>query len=91
MSLREEKLKQLIKTFEENNLYFTEDELKKNQENIFKLNVDYKTKCKLLKENMVNTRKFEEFQKHYPSVTKNKDVGKIFKFYELYKEVIELL
>lgn len=87
-----EKFGALINNFKNNpQLYYTEDELKKQQTNIFNLNIDFKDKCKLLKENMKDNRNVEELMKLYPIITK-KNIGvKLYKFYELYNEIKDLI
>jgi hypothetical protein len=87
-----EKLGVLINNFKNNpQLYFTEDELKKQQTTIFNLNIEFKDKCKLLKENMKDNRNVDELIKIYPSITK-KNIGiKLYKFYELYCEIKDLI
>lgn len=86
------KLESLINNFKNTpQLYYTEDELKKQQTNIFNLNIDFKDKCKLLKENMKDDRNVDELMKLYPNITK-KNIGiKLYKFYELYCEIKDLI
>lgn len=87
-----ERLELLINNFRNNlQLYYTEDELKKQQTTIFNLNIEFKDKCKLLKENMKDNRNVDELIKLYPNITK-KNIGvKLYKFYELYNEIKDLI
>ena len=86
------KLVSLIDNFENNpQLYYTEEELKNQQTNIFNLNIDFKDKCKLLKENMKDDRNVNELMKLYPNITKKNIAIKLYKFYELYCEIKELI
>lgn len=87
-----ERLELLINNFKNNpQLYYTEDELKKQQTTIFNLNIEFKDKCKLLKENMKDNRNVDELIKLYPNITK-KNIGiKLYKFYELYNEIKDLI
>lgn len=86
------KLETLINNFKNNSqLYYTEEELKTQQTTIFNLNIDFKDKCKLLKENMKDNRNVDELLKLYPNITK-KNIGiKLYKFYELYCEIKDLI
>lgn len=87
-----DKLETLINNFKNNSqLYYTEEELKTQQTTIFNLNIDFKDKCKLLKENMKDNRNVDELLKLYPNITK-KNIGiKLYKFYELYCEIKDLI
>lgn len=86
------KIQNLLNAFQTNTkLYYTEDEMKNEQDKIFKLSVDYKTKCKLLKESLKTNRNHEELQKVYPSVTKKKDLDKLYKFHELYSQIKDII
>lgn len=86
------KIQNLFSAFNTNTkLYYTEEEQKNEQDKIFKLSVDYKTKCKLLKESLKTDRNHGELQKVYPSVTKKKDLDKLFKFYELYLQIKDII
>lgn len=86
------RLENLLNTFKNNSkLYYTEDELKNEQDKIFKLSIDYKSKCKLLKENIKTDRNYNELQSIYPSITKKNDLDKLFKFYELYTQIKDLI
>lgn len=85
-------IEKLLDTFKSNSkLYFTEEELKNEQDKIFKLSIDYKSKCKLLKESLKTDRNHNELLTVYPSVTKKKDLDKLFKFYELYLQIKDLV
>lgn len=85
-------IEKLLSTFKSNSkLYFTEEELKNEQDKIFKLSIDYKSKCKLLKESLKTDRNHNELLTVYPSVTKKKDLDKLFKFYELYLQIKDLV
>lgn len=85
-------LEKLLNTFKQNSkLYYTEDELKNEQDKIFKLSIDYKSKCKLLKENIKTDRNYEVLRSIYPSITKNKDLDKLFRLYELYLQIKDLI
>lgn len=86
----ETKLINLIKLFESDNFYFTEDEMKKQTEDIIKLNIDYKSKCKLLKDNLKTNKNYNKLNEHYPNLTKKNDVDLLFKLYELYNKFVEL-
>lgn len=86
----ETKLINLIKLFESDNFYFTEDEMKKQTEDIIKLNIDYKSKCKLLKDNLKTNKNYNKLNEHYPNLTKKNDVDLLFKIYELYNKFVEL-
>lgn len=86
----ETKLINLIKLFESDNFYFTEDEMKKQTEDIIKLNIDYKSKCKLLKDNLKTNKNYNKLNEHYPNLTKKNDVYLLFKIYELYNKFVEL-
>lgn len=91
-SLDYSKLQNLLNTFKQNSkLYYTEEELKNEQDKIFKLSVDYKSKCKLLKENIKTNRNYNELQTIYPTITKKNELDKLFKFYELYTQIKDLL
>lgn len=82
----------LLESFKNNNkLYYTEEELKTEQDKIFKLSIDYKTKCKLLKEQLKTDRNYETLQQIYPAITKKNDLDKLFKFYELYLQIKDLV
>lgn len=86
------KLQNLLNTFNTNTkLYYTEDELKNEQDKIFKLSIDYKSKCKLLKEQLKTDRNYNELQSIYPSITKKNELDKLFKFYELYLQIKDLI
>lgn len=86
------RLVSLIDNFENNpQLYYTEEELKNQQTNIFNLNIDFKDKCKLLKENMKDDRNVNELMKLYPNITKKNIAIKLYKFYELYCEIKDLI
>lgn len=85
-------LQKLLNTFATNSkLYYTEDELKNEQDKIFKLSIDYKAKCKLLKEQIRTDRNYDELQSIYPTITKKKDLDKLFRLYELYSQIKELI
>lgn len=85
-------LENLLNTFKQNTkLYYTEDELKNEQDKIFKLSIDYKSKCKLLKEQLKTDRNYNELQTIYPSITKKNDLDKLFKFNELYLQIKDLI
>lgn len=86
----ETKLINLIKLFESDNFYFTEDEMKKQTEDIIKLNIDYKSKCKLLKDNLKTNKNYNKLNEHYPNLTKKNDVDLLFKIYDLYNKFVEL-
>lgn len=87
-----EKLETLINNFKNTpQLYYTEDELKKQQTNIFNLNIEFKDKCKLLKENMKDNRNVDELLKIYPNINKKNIAIKLYKFYELYCEIKDLI
>lgn len=86
----ETKLINLIKLFESDNFYFNEDEMKKQTEDIIKLNIDYKSKCKLLKDNLKTNKNYNKLNEHYPTLTKKNDVELLFKIYELYNKFVEL-
>lgn len=86
----ETKLINLIKLFESDNFYFNEDEMKKQTEDIIKLNIDYKSKCKLLKDNLKTNKNYNKLNEHYPNLTKKNDVDLLFKLYELYNKFVEL-
>lgn len=82
----------LLNLFQTNSkLYYTEDELKEEQDKIFKLAIDYKSKCKLLKENLRTNRNYNELESVYPTVNKKNDQDKLFKFYELYLQIKDLV
>ena len=85
-------LERLINNFKNTpQLYYTEEELKTQQTTIFNLNIEFKDKCKLLKENMKDNRNVDELMKLYPNITK-KNIGiKLYKFYELYCEIKDLI
>lgn len=86
------KLQNLLNTFNSNTkLYYTEDELKNEQDKIFKLSIDYKSKCKLLKEQLKTDRNYNELQTIYPSITKKNDLDKLFKFNELYLQIKDII
>lgn len=86
------KLQNLLNTFNSNTkLYYTEDELKNEQDKIFKLSIDYKSKCKLLKEQLKTDRNYIELQTIYPSITKKNDLDKLFKFHELYLQIKDII
>lgn len=86
------KIQKLLNTFNTNTkLYYTEDELKNEQDKIFKLSIDYKSKCKLLKENLKTDRNYNELQSIYPSITKKNELDKLFKFYELYSQIKDII
>lgn len=86
------KLQNLLNTFYTNSkLYYTEDELKNEQDKIFKLSIDYKAKCKLLKEQLKTDRNYNELQKNYPSITKKNDLDKLFKLYETYLQIKDII
>lgn len=85
-------LEKLLNTFKQNSkLYYTEEELKNEQDKIFKLSIDYKSKCKLLKENIKTDRNYNELQTIYPSITKKNELDKLFKFFELYTQIKDLI
>ena len=85
-------LENLLNTFKQNTkLYYTEDELKNEQDKIFKLSIDYKSKCKLLKEQLKTDRNYNELQTIYPSITKKNDLDKLFKFNELYLQIKDII
>ena len=85
-------LEKLLNTFKTNTkLYYTEDELKNEQDKIFKLSIDYKSKCKLLKEQLKTDRNYNELQTIYPSITKKNDLDKLFKLNELYLQIKDLI
>ena len=85
-------LEKMLNTFKQNSkLYYTEEELKNEQDKIFKLSIDYKSKCKLLKENIKTDRNYNELQTIYPSITKKNELDKLFKFYELYTQIKDLI
>lgn len=84
------KLINLIKLFESDNFYFTEDEMKKQTEDIIKLNIDYKSKCKLLKDNLKTNKNYNKLNEHYQTLTKKNDIDLLFKIYELYNKFVEL-
>ena len=86
----ETKLINLIKLFESDNFYFNDDEMKKHTEDIIKLNIDYKSKCKLLKDNLKTNKNYNKLNEHYPNLTKKNDVDLLFKIYELYNKFVEL-
>lgn len=86
----ETKLINLIKLFESDNFYFNEDEMKKQTEDIIKLNIDYKSKCKLLKDNLKTNKNYNKLNEHYPNLTKKNDVDLLFKLYELYNKFVEM-
>lgn len=90
LSKSENKLFKLIKLFESDNFYFNEDEMKKQTEDIIKLNIDYKSKCKLLKDNLKTNKNYNKLNEHYPNLTKKNDIDLLFKIYELYNKLIEL-
>lgn len=87
----ESQLIDLIKLFESDNFYFNEDEMKKQTEDIIKLNIDYKSKCKLLKDNLKTNKNYNKLNEHYPNLTKKNDVDLLFKIYELYIKFAELV
>lgn len=87
----ESQLIDLIKLFESDNFYFNEDEMKKQTEDIIKLNIDYKSKCKLLKDNLKTNKNYNKLNEHYPNLTKKNDVELLFKIYELYNKFAELI
>lgn len=85
-------LENLLNTFKQNTkLYYTEDELKNEQDKIFKLSIDYKSKCKLLKEQLKTDRNYNELQTIYPSITKKNDLDKLFKLNELYLQIKDII
>lgn len=85
-------IQKLLTTLQNNNkIYYTEEELKEEQDKIFKLSIDYKAKCKLLKEHMKNNRNYTELQSLYPSIVKKNDLDKLFKFYELYLQIKDIV
>lgn len=85
-------LENLLNTFKTNTkLYYTEDELKNEQDKIFKLSIDYKSKCKLLKEQLKTDRNYNELQTIYPSITKKNDLDKLFKLNELYLQIKDII
>lgn len=85
-------LENLLNTFKINTkLYYTEDELKNEQDKIFKLSIDYKSKCKLLKEQLKTDRNYDELQTIYPSITKKNDLDKLFKLNELYLQIKDII
>lgn len=86
----ETKLINLIKLFESDNFYYNEDEMKKQTEDIIKLNIDYKSKCKLLKDNLKTNKNYNKLNEHYPNLTKKNDIDLLFKIYELYNKFVEL-
>lgn len=86
----ETKLINLIKLFESDNYYFTEEEMKKQTEDIIKLNIDYKSKCKLLKDNLKTNKNYNKLNEHYPNLTKKNDIELLFKIYELYNKLSDL-
>ena len=90
LSKSENKLFKLIKLFESDNFYFNEDEMKKQTEDIIKLNIDYKSKCKLLKDNLKTNKNYNKLNEHYPNLTKKNDIDLLFKIYELYNKLVEL-
>ena len=82
----------MLNTFKQNTkLYYTEDELKNEQDKIFKLSIDYKSKCKLLKEQLKTDRNYNELQTIYPSITKKNDLDKLFKLNELYLQIKDII
>lgn len=86
------KLQNLLNTFNANTkLYYTEDEMKNEQDKIFKLSIDYKSKCKLLKEQLKTDRNYNELQKIYPSITKKNELDKLFRFYETYLQIKDII
>lgn len=86
------KLQNLLNTFNTNSkLYYTEDELKNEQDKIFKLSIEYKAKCKLLKEQLKTDRNYNELQTIYPSITKKNDLDKLFRFHELYLQIKDII
>lgn len=85
-------LEKLLNTFKQNTkLYYTEDELKNEQDKIFKLSIDYKSKCKLLKEQLKTDRNYNELQSIYPSINKKNDLDKLFKLNELYLQIKDII
>ena len=101
LSSNEIKLHELIKLFESENFYFTEEEMKKQTEDIIKLNIDYKSKCKLLKDNLKSNKNYNKLNEHlalraeasgkpYPNLTKKTDIDLLFKLYESYTKFVEL-
>ena len=85
-------LEKLLNTFKQNTkLYYTEDELKNEQDKIFKLSIDYKSKCKLLKEQLKTDRNYNELQSIYPSIDKKNDLDKLFKINELYLQIKDII
>lgn len=90
LNQNENKLIELIKLFESDNFYFNEDEMKKQTEDIIKLNIDYKSKCKLLKDNLKTNKNYNKLNEHYPNLTKKNDIDLLFKIYELYNKLVEL-
>lgn len=86
------KIQNLLNSFNTNTkIYYTEDELKNEQDKIFKLSIDYKAKCKLLKEQLKTDRNYNELQKIYPSITKKNDLDKLFRFYEIYLQIKDII
>lgn len=90
LNQNQNKLIELIKLFESDNFYFNEDEMKKQTEDIIKLNIDYKSKCKLLKDNLKTNKNYNKLNEHYPNLTKKNDIDLLFKIYELYNKLVEL-
>lgn len=101
LSSNEIKLFELLKLFESENFYFSEEEMKKQTEDIIKLNIDYKSKCKLLKDNLKSNKNYNKLNEHlalraeasgksYPNLTKKTDIDLLFKLYELYTKFVEL-
>lgn len=84
------KFNELIKLFESENFYFSEEEMKKQTEDIIKLNIDYKSKCKLLKDNLKSNKNYNKLNEHYPNLTKKTDIDLLFKLYESYTKFVEL-
>lgn len=95
------KFNELIKLFETENFYFSEEEMKKQTEDIIKLNIDYKSKCKLLKDNLKSNKNYNKLNEHlalraeasgkpYPNLTKKTDIDLLFKLYELYTKFVEM-
>lgn len=86
------KIENLLNTLQNNSsIYYTEEELKDEQEKIFNLAIDYKAKCKLLKESMKSNRNYKELQSICPNITKKNDLDKLFKFYELYLQIKDII
>lgn len=85
-----QKFNELIKLFETENFYFSEEEMKKQTEDIIKLNIDYKSKCKLLKDNLKSNKNYNKLNEHFPNLTKKTDIDLLFKLYELYTKFVEL-